>query len=164
MWKSSTLGTSNSNDGSDVLKLFFPGHLYIDVLTNFLSLSLSLSLLAVGGKNVCRCMPVVLDDVWALRRFTNGNTSPQNPVPLTGVIPPRTTFIVSPDADTFLATYGFEPDLGIGSNGPADSNGEKREQDVSMDKQKPWITSKHDISFLLCVSVCQVMTTSSSSS
>lgn len=71
-------------------------------------------------------MPVVLDDVWGLRRFTNGNDNPQAPVPLTGVIPPRTTFIVSPDAEDFLAAYGFSPDLDIGPFGPADSNGEKR--------------------------------------
>ena len=70
-------------------------------------------------------MPVVLDDVWALRRFTNGNTNPQSPVPLSGVIPPRTAFIVSPDEETFLATFGFEADLDIGANGPADSNGER---------------------------------------
>jgi len=62
---------------------------------------------------------------WALRRWTNGNADPQSTdAELIGMIPAGGTFVVSNNAATFEATYGFAPSQDIGTGGPADSNGD----------------------------------------
>ncbi len=61
---------------------------------------------------------------WALQRWTNANTDPQSPESLTGTVSAGGTFVISNNAATFEATYGFAPDLDLGGSGPADSNGD----------------------------------------
>ena len=61
---------------------------------------------------------------FALQRWTNDNADPQSPVALEGTIAPGETFVVSNNADTFETTYGFAPNMDIGTGGPADSNGD----------------------------------------
>jgi len=61
---------------------------------------------------------------WALQRWTNDNAEPQDPVSLTGYIPAGGFFIICNDADKFSATYGSDADQDIGTQGPADSNGD----------------------------------------
>ena len=62
---------------------------------------------------------------WKLRRYTNDNTEISSSIDLSGfVIDGEGTFVISPDSTEFESVYGFSPDLGIGSNSPADSNGD----------------------------------------
>ncbi len=61
---------------------------------------------------------------WALQRWTNDNTDPQTAVSLTGIIPAGGFYVICNDAAYFLTTYGFAADQDIGTNGPADSNGD----------------------------------------
>ncbi len=69
---------------------------------------------------------VDLSDGWALQRWTNGNTSPQSPVNLTGTIAPGGFYIISANQSTFNSTYGFDADQNMGGGGPADSNGDEQ--------------------------------------
>ena len=61
---------------------------------------------------------------YALLRYTNGNTSPQTAVPLTGTIPAGGFYIISPNGAAFNTAYGFAADQDIGTGGAADSNGD----------------------------------------
>ncbi|MCP4976347.1 MAG: lamin tail domain-containing protein [Maribacter sp.] len=62
---------------------------------------------------------------WTLNRFTNDNTEVSSSVNLTGlVLSPESTLLISPHEMEFETVYGFPPDLAIGSNSPADSNGD----------------------------------------
>ena len=62
---------------------------------------------------------------WTLNRYTNDNTEVSSSVDLTGfVISPESTLVISPNVTEFETVYGFTPDLAIGSNSPADSNGD----------------------------------------
>ena len=65
---------------------------------------------------------------YALRRWTNGNDSPQSDKPLnTGDVTSVAAggyFIVCNNKDTFDATYSATCDLDLGGGGPADSNGD----------------------------------------
>ena len=61
---------------------------------------------------------------YALVRWTNGNTSPQLSVDLTGIIPANGFYVVCNSATKFFATYGVEASQSIGTGGPADSNGD----------------------------------------
>ena len=51
-------------------------------------------------------------------------TSVQPPIPLTGVIAARSTFVAAADAALFEWIYGKIPDQEIGPVSPADSNGD----------------------------------------
>ena len=51
-------------------------------------------------------------------------TDAQPPVPLTGVIAARSTYVVAANASDFELVYGFPPSEGFGLNSPADSNGD----------------------------------------
>jgi len=64
---------------------------------------------------------------WELRRWTNGSADPQNSgVDLTsiGTLAPGNFAIIAANGTTFLATYGFSPDISAGTGGAADSNGD----------------------------------------
>ncbi|QCX02133.1 lamin tail domain-containing protein [Aggregatimonas sangjinii] len=62
---------------------------------------------------------------WMLRRYTNDNTEVSSTIDLSAfVIAPQSTLVVSPNEAEFESVYGFAPDLGVGTNSPADSNGD----------------------------------------
>jgi len=62
---------------------------------------------------------------WSLQRYTNANTAPSSSVDLTGFrLGPKETLVLAADALVFQEVYGFPPDLEVGSNSPADSNGD----------------------------------------
>ncbi len=62
---------------------------------------------------------------WVLRRYTNANTEVSSTVDLSEfVIEPKATLVISPNKAEFEAVYGFAPDLEVGTNSPADSNGD----------------------------------------
>lgn len=62
---------------------------------------------------------------WTLRRYTNANIGVSSTIDLSGsVIGSEQTFVISPNATAFESVYGFAPDLGVGANSPADSNGD----------------------------------------
>jgi hypothetical protein len=62
---------------------------------------------------------------WSLRRYTNDNTEVSSTIDLSGLeIAAENTLIISPNASEFETVYGFAPDLGVGTNSPADSNGD----------------------------------------
>jgi len=62
---------------------------------------------------------------WTLRRYTNANTGVSSTIDLSGfVVGAEQTFVISPNASAFESVYGFAPDLGVGANSPADSNGD----------------------------------------
>jgi hypothetical protein len=62
---------------------------------------------------------------WELRRYTNANVEPGNPVALDGMqIGAGDVLVVSAYPESFENSYGIPPDLQISRNGPADSNGD----------------------------------------
>lgn len=62
---------------------------------------------------------------WTFRRYTNANTEVSSTIDLTGLtIGAESTLVISPNAQEFELVYGFAPDLGVGTNSPADSNGD----------------------------------------
>jgi len=64
-------------------------------------------------------------DGWTLQRYTNDNLEVSSTINLSNfTIQGQSTFVISPDSAEFESVYGFLPDLGVGSNSPADSNGD----------------------------------------
>lgn len=62
---------------------------------------------------------------WELHRYTNASTEISSTIDLSGfMIGAESTFVISPNATSFASVYGFPPDLGVGKNSPADSNGD----------------------------------------
>jgi len=62
---------------------------------------------------------------WILNRFTNDNSELSSSTDLSGLeIQAQNTLVISPNATEFETVYGFAPDLAIGTNSPADSNGD----------------------------------------
>ena len=62
---------------------------------------------------------------WTLNRYTNDNTEISSTIVLSGYeIGPESTFLISPNALEFETVYGFAPDMAVGTNSPADSNGD----------------------------------------
>ncbi|MGB5497360.1 MAG: DUF5689 domain-containing protein [Maribacter sp.] len=62
---------------------------------------------------------------WTLNRFTNDNSELSSSTDLSGLeIQAQNTLVISPNATAFETVYGFAPDLAIGTNSPADSNGD----------------------------------------
>ncbi|NNE76377.1 MAG: lamin tail domain-containing protein, partial [Pricia sp.] len=60
-----------------------------------------------------------------LRRYTNANTDVSSKIDLSNlVIGGQSTLIISPNALEFQTVYGFVPGLEVGTNSPADSNGD----------------------------------------
>lgn len=68
--------------------------------------------------------PVSLNG-WMLRRYTNDNLTVGATVDLSNqIIEAQGTLVLSPNAAAFEAVYGFLPDMEVGRNSPADSNGD----------------------------------------
>ena len=64
-------------------------------------------------------------DGWILIRYTNENVTSGSEIDLSGiVIDSKSTLVFSPNAIEFESVYGFPPDVEVGSNSPADSNGD----------------------------------------
>lgn len=62
---------------------------------------------------------------WSLRRYTNANIEVSSSTDLSDfTINGEGALVISPNAAEFEAVYGFAPDLGVGKNSPADSNGD----------------------------------------
>lgn len=62
---------------------------------------------------------------WMLNRFTNANSEISATVNLSNhIINAESALLISPNASEFEAVYGFPPDVGVGTNSPADSNGD----------------------------------------
>lgn len=62
---------------------------------------------------------------WKLLRYTNDNTEVSSTIDLSGfTIEAESTFVISPNEIEFKKVYGFKPDMGVGTNSPADSNGD----------------------------------------
>lgn len=62
---------------------------------------------------------------WRLRRYTNANIQPSSTIDLSDfTINAESTFIISPNAIEFESVFGFVPDMAVGINSPADSNGD----------------------------------------
>ena len=62
---------------------------------------------------------------WSLRRYTNANIEINSTIDLSAlVIEGESTLVISPNEEEFERVYGFLPDLGVGTNTAADSNGD----------------------------------------
>jgi len=62
---------------------------------------------------------------WSLNRYTNDNVDVSSSIDLSDrTISGGSTLVISPNASEFELVYGFAPDLGVGTNSPADSNGD----------------------------------------
>lgn len=68
--------------------------------------------------------PVALEG-WTLRRYTNENITVGSSIDLSNErIESQSTLILSPNSEEFEAVYGFLPDVEVGTNTAADSNGD----------------------------------------
>ncbi|MEP2056320.1 MAG: DUF5689 domain-containing protein [Maribacter litoralis] len=62
---------------------------------------------------------------WTLQRYTNDNVEVSSSIDLSDLtIEANGLLVISPNAEEFEIVYGFVPDLGVGTNSPADSNGD----------------------------------------
>lgn len=62
---------------------------------------------------------------WKLNRYTNANTEVSSSIDLSDFsIDAEQTLVISPNASEFELVYGFAPDVSVGTNSPADSNGD----------------------------------------
>ena len=62
---------------------------------------------------------------WTQQRYTNSNVAISSVIDLSNfVIESQSTLVISPNAEEFEAVYGFPPDMEVGRNSPADSNGD----------------------------------------
>ncbi|VXB37489.1 DUF5689 domain-containing protein [Maribacter litoralis] len=62
---------------------------------------------------------------WTLQRYTNDNVEVSSSIDLSELtIEANGLLVISPNAEEFEIVYGFVPDLGVGTNSPADSNGD----------------------------------------
>lgn len=62
---------------------------------------------------------------WILQRYTNENIVLGSTIDLSNYsIESQSTLVISPNAEEFEAVYGFPPDMEVGRNSPADSNGD----------------------------------------
>ncbi len=61
---------------------------------------------------------------YALLRYTNGNTTPQSPVALTGTIAAGGFYVIAANGTAYNTAYSLTADQDIGTGGPADSNGD----------------------------------------
>lgn len=62
---------------------------------------------------------------WTLQRYTNDNVQVSSSIDLSDLtIEANGLLVISPKAEEFEIVYGFVPDLGVGTNSPADSNGD----------------------------------------
>ena len=62
---------------------------------------------------------------WSIHRYTNNSIEISSSIDLSGLtIQANSTVIISTNASVFEQTYGLTPDLEVGTNSPADSNGD----------------------------------------
>ena len=62
---------------------------------------------------------------WKLDRYTNDNNEVSSSIDLSEyIIEGNKLLVISPNAEEFKNVYGFEPDISVGTNSPADSNGD----------------------------------------
>lgn len=62
---------------------------------------------------------------WNLERYTNDNIEVSSKIDLSEYeISGRGFLIISPNVEEFKNVYGFDPDVSVGTNSPADSNGD----------------------------------------
>ncbi len=62
---------------------------------------------------------------WSLVRYTNANLTISSSIDLSNYnIGGKSLLVVSPNAAEFEQVYGFAPDIAVGTNTPADSNGD----------------------------------------
>ncbi|WP_299321511.1 DUF5689 domain-containing protein [uncultured Maribacter sp.] len=62
---------------------------------------------------------------WRLERYTNDNSEVSSSIDLSEyVIKGNGLLVISPNEEEFENVYGFEPDISVGTNSPADSNGD----------------------------------------
>lgn len=62
---------------------------------------------------------------WSIHRYTNNSVEISSSINLSGLkIEANSTIIITPNAVVFEQTYGLTPDLEVGTNSPADSNGD----------------------------------------
>ena len=111
----------------------FSGERCEELITEFTSDLVFFSELADPNNNpgarfveIYNASPEPLDlNGWSIQRYTNANTEVSSSINLSGrIIGAESTFVISPNASEFEQVYGFSPDLGVGTNSPADSNGD----------------------------------------
>jgi len=117
----------------DVDDIVFNNDRCQDIVTEFTSNQLFFSELADPDNNSgarfielynASSVPLSLNG-WTIRRYTNANTEVSATLDLSELtIGAQSTLVISPNADEFERIYGFSPDLGVGTNSPADSNGD----------------------------------------
>jgi hypothetical protein len=62
---------------------------------------------------------------WQIARYTNASVEISSSLDLSAFsIDGKATLVIAADAEEFLNSYGFSPDVVAGSNSPADSNGD----------------------------------------
>jgi hypothetical protein len=62
---------------------------------------------------------------WTLVRYTNSSTEVSSTIDLSGYnIDANGLIVISPNAQEFETVYGFSPTISVGTNSPADSNGD----------------------------------------
>ncbi|WP_424003282.1 DUF5689 domain-containing protein [Maribacter sp. IgM3_T14_3] len=62
---------------------------------------------------------------WVLERYTNDNSEVSSSIDLSEyIIEANGLLVISPNAEEFKNVYGFDPDISVGTNSPADSNGD----------------------------------------
>lgn len=62
---------------------------------------------------------------WVLERYTNDNSEVSSSIDLSEyVIEANGLLVISPNSEEFKNVYGFDPDIAVGTNSPADSNGD----------------------------------------
>ena len=104
-----------------------------DVVNEFTSTRIFISELADPNNNPearfvelynADSQPLILNG-WRLLRYTNANLEVSSTIDLSEfTVGGESTLVISPNAASFEAIYGFPPDLGVGKNSPADSNGD----------------------------------------
>lgn len=104
-----------------------------DLIDEFTSTSLFLSELADPENNTGARFVEIYNAAkeplslkgWKLVRYTNGSTEISAAIDLTGTtIGAESTLVISPNEEEFELVYGFAPDIAVGINSPADSNGD----------------------------------------
>jgi len=95
-----------------------------DLVDEFTSTQIFISELADPDNNIGARF-VELYNSSSERRYTNDNTEVSSTIDLSDfVIEGQSTFVISSDSMEFESVYGFAPDMGVGTNSPADSNGD----------------------------------------
>lgn len=62
---------------------------------------------------------------WSLVRYTNDNIEVSSTIDLSEyIMEANALLVISPNGDEFESVYGFAPDISVGTNSPADSNGD----------------------------------------